>query len=73
VVAVVAVDEVVDVVVDVVVVVGVVTPGTADQVKPLGSPELAVKVISVFQLSESLPVVSAQARPASHTPVVPPV
>jgi hypothetical protein len=58
---------------DVVVVVGVLPggPGTADQTNPLGSEELAVKVISVFQLSvrapEAFPL--AQAMPTSHTPL----
>ena len=64
---------VVDVDVVVVVVVVVVLPGTADHVKPLASALLAVKVTSVFQLSETAPWVSAHTMPASHTPVVPPV
>ncbi len=48
-------------------------PGTADQTNPLGSEELAVKVISVFQLSVRTPAPVTQAMPASHTPLVPPV
>ncbi len=47
-------------------------PGTADQVKPLGSLESAVKVTSVFQLSDSVPVAFTQAIPASQVPLVPP-
>jgi hypothetical protein len=56
---------------EVVVVVGLVGgPGTADQTKPSGSVELAVKVISMFQLSVRAPAVLelAQATPTSHTP-----
>ena len=49
-----------------------VTPGTAVQVKPLASPALAEKVISVFQLSERAPLVFAHANPASQIPLVSP-
>jgi hypothetical protein len=48
-------------------------PGTADHTNPLGSEELAVKVISVFQLSVRRPALVTQAMPASHTPLVLPV
>ena len=48
-------------------------PGTADQVNPLGSEPLWVKVTSVFQLSVRTPELLAQARPASQIPLVPPV
>ena len=41
-------------------------PGTAVQVKPFGSPALALKVTSVFQLSARAPDELAQASPASH-------
>ena len=68
-VVVVVVDVEVVVVVMVVVVVVDGPPGTADQVKPCASDELAANVISVFQLSVSVPLTLAHARPASHTPV----
>jgi hypothetical protein len=44
-------------------------PGTAVHVNPLGSPEAARNVTSVFQLSATTPLLLAQTSPASQTPL----